>query len=130
MSTADTTATKDLHADHGHGHGSGHDHAHDEHHDHPPPKWYNPLRWMMSTNHKDIGTMYIVFALFAGIIGFTFSGLMRYELAHPGLQLFDGQHGFGTEQNYNVITTMHGLIMIFFMAVSHTHLTLPTKRIV
>jgi cytochrome c oxidase subunit 1 len=115
MSTADTATTKDLHADHGHGHGAGHDHAHDEHHDHPPPKWYNPLRWMMSTNHKDIGTMYLVFALIAGIIGFTFSGLMRYELAHPGLQLFDGKHGFGTEQNYNVITTMHGLIMIFFM---------------
>jgi cytochrome c oxidase subunit 1 len=115
MSTADTATTKDLHADHGHGHGPGHDQTHDEHHDHPAPKWYNPLRWMMSTNHKDIGTMYLVFALFAGIIGFTFSGLMRYELAHPGLQLFDGQHGFGTEQNYNVITTMHGLIMIFFM---------------
>ena len=117
MSTADTATPKDLHAHdgHGHGHGAGHDHAHDEHHDHPPPKWYNPLRWMMSTNHKDIGTMYLVFALIAGIIGFTFSGLMRYELAHPGLQLFDGKHGMGGEQNYNVITTMHGLIMIFFM---------------
>jgi cytochrome c oxidase subunit 1 len=62
--------------------------------------------------------MYLVFALFAGIIGFTFSGLMRIELQEPGLQLFDGKAFggfFGNEHSYNVITTMHGLIMIFFM---------------
>jgi cytochrome c oxidase subunit 1 len=99
-----------AHADHAHGH--------DDHHDHPAPRWYNPARWLFSTNHKDIGTMYLVFALFAGIIGFTFSGLMRIELQEPGLQLFDGKAFggfFGNEHSYNVITTMHGLIMIFFM---------------
>ena len=100
--------------DHGHGHGHGHDHAHD-HHD---PKWYSPARWLFSTNHKDIGTLYLIFAMCAGIIGFVFSGFMRAELAEPGLQLFNGTAFggfFGSEHNYNVITTMHGLIMIFFM---------------
>jgi cytochrome c oxidase subunit 1 len=99
--------------DHGHGHGHD-DHAHD-HHD---PKWYSPARWLFSTNHKDIGTLYIVFAMIAGVVGFVFSGFMRAELAEPGLQLFNGTAFggfFGSEHNYNVITTMHGLIMIFFM---------------
>jgi len=97
-------------ADHGH----GHDHAHD----HQDPKWYSPARWLFSTNHKDIGTLYLVFALMAGVVGFVFSGFMRAELAEPGLQLFNGTAFggfFGNEHNYNVITTMHGLIMIFFM---------------
>jgi cytochrome c oxidase subunit 1 len=84
-------------------------HAHDH-----GPAWYNPLRWLFSTNHKDIGIMYLVFALIAGIVGTGMSGLMRWELAEPGLQVFTG--GFwGNEHNYNVVTTMHGLIMIFFM---------------
>ncbi len=96
------------------------DHAHDDHghDDHAPPRWYNLHRWLTSTNHKDIGTLYLIFALFAGIIGFVFSGIMRVELMHPGLQLFDGKAFggfFGNEHAYNVITTMHGLIMIFFM---------------
>jgi cytochrome c oxidase subunit 1 len=106
---------------HDHGDGHGHDHAHDHAHDdhgHHDPKWYSPARWLFSTNHKDIGTLYLVFAMCAGVIGFIFSGIMRYELAEPGLQLFNGTAFggfFGHEQNYNVITTMHGLIMIFFM---------------
>ncbi len=103
----------------GHGHDHGHGHAHDDHaHDHHDPKWYSPSRWLFSTNHKDIGTLYLIFAMSAGIIGFVFSGFMRVELAEPGLQLFNGTAFggfFGTEHNYNVITTMHGLIMIFFM---------------
>jgi len=102
------------HADHGHDH--AHDHAHDDHHH--DPKWYSPSRWLFSTNHKDIGTLYLIFALCAGVVGFVFSGFMRAELAEPGLQLFNGTAFggfFGSEHNYNVITTMHGLIMIFFM---------------
>jgi cytochrome c oxidase subunit I len=83
------------------------------------PHWSDPRRWLFSTNHKDIGTMYLIFAIIAGIIGGALSGLIRWELAEPGLQVFNGQsvmgHVFGNEHNYNVVVTMHGLIMIFFM---------------
>ncbi len=80
------------------------------------PSIWNPARWLCSTNHKDIGLMYLVFAMFAGIIGFTLSGMMRFELMEPGLQYFTGEAGsWGDRHTYNVVTTMHGLIMIFFM---------------
>ena len=83
------------------------------HDDHRPSLW-DWKRWVYSTNHKDIGTMYLIFAIIAGVIGGVMSGLIRWELAEPGLQVFNG--GFwGNEHNYNVIVTMHGLIMIFFM---------------
>ncbi|MBU6373629.1 MAG: cytochrome c oxidase subunit I [Alphaproteobacteria bacterium] len=92
--------------------------AHDEAHaDHRPSLW-DWKRWVYSTNHKDIGTMYLIFAIIAGIVGGAFSGLIRWELAEPGLQVFNGTAFggfFGNEHNYNVIVTMHGLIMIFFM---------------
>jgi cytochrome c oxidase subunit 1 len=66
-------------------------------------------RFVLATNHKDIGTMYLVFALTTGVIGGAFSVLMRMELQEPGLQIFSQTH------EYNVFTTAHGLIMIFFM---------------
>ncbi|SDM22417.1 cytochrome c oxidase subunit I [Maricaulis salignorans] len=87
-------------------------------HDAHTPSMWDWKRWVFSTNHKDIGTMYLIFAILAGIIGGGMSGLIRWELAEPGLQVFDGMAFggfFGDAQGYNVITTMHGLIMIFFM---------------
>jgi cytochrome c oxidase subunit I len=65
-------------------------------------------RYLYSTNHKDIGTMYLVFAILAGLIAGIFSIVMRAELQHPGLQIFNNTH------TYNMIVTGHGLIMIFF----------------
>jgi len=79
-------------------------------------------RWFLSTNHKDIGTLYIIFAIQAGIVGAVLSGLIRWELAYPGIQLF--VHGSwldkiglieASKHGYNVVVTAHGLIMIFFM---------------
>ncbi len=82
-------------------------HHADEHHDHHPTGW---RRYVYSTNHKDIGTMYIVFAIFAGIIGGALSVGIRLELQDPGVQWFAGD-----EHLYNVFVTAHALIMIFFM---------------
>jgi len=96
-----------------------HDHAHHDA-DHKPGFF---ARWFMSTNHKDIGTLYLIFAIFAGIVGGAISGLMRAELMHPGIQYlgywYELLHGKGTadEANHlwNVLITAHGLIMVFFM---------------
>jgi cytochrome c oxidase subunit 1 len=66
-------------------------------------------RWLYSTNHKDIGTMYLIFAIMSGVFGGVLSLFMRLELQSPGLQIFGDPHV------YNVFTTGHGLIMIFFM---------------
>ena len=83
-----------------------HDHAHDDHAHAHPTGW---KRFVYSTNHKDIGTMYLVFAIIAGVIGAAMSIAIRIELMYPGVQLFHEAH------TYNVFVTSHGLIMIFFM---------------
>ncbi len=90
----------------------GHTAAHSDHGDHPTG-W---KRWVYSTNHKDIGTMYLIFAVIAGIIGGAMSVYMRMELQNPGIQWLPGnaEQGFDT-QLFNVIVTAHALIMIFFM---------------
>ncbi len=87
----DTTAH-----DHGYGH-AGHG-----------PGFFT--RWLCSTNHKDIGTLYLGFAMCAGLIGGLLSIIMRVNLMHPGDPLFHDNH-----QLYNVIITAHGLIMVFFV---------------
>jgi cytochrome c oxidase subunit 1 len=79
--------------------------AHADHHDHPT----GMRRWLFSTNHKDIGTLYLLFSIFAGLIGGALSILMRLELQEPGLQYFTDP------QAYNVVVTGHGLIMVFFV---------------
>jgi len=67
-------------------------------------------RWLFSTNARDIGTLYFIFALFSGLIGTAFSMLIRLELAGPGIQYLQGDH-----QLFNVIITAHALLMIFFL---------------
>ena len=67
------------------------------------------IRWLFSTNAKDIGTMYLMFALFSGLIGTAFSVLIRLELAAPGVQYISDN------QVYNSIITAHAILMIFFM---------------
>jgi cytochrome c oxidase subunit 1 len=93
----------------------------DDAHEHKPSFF---VRWFMSTNHKDIGTLYLIFAIFAGLIGGAVSGIMRAELMHPGLQVLPKVAAFLGEKNpsfdqqlhvWNVLITAHGLIMVFFM---------------
>jgi cytochrome c oxidase subunit 1 len=99
-----------------------HAHAAHDHADHPTG-W---RRYVYSTNHKDIGTMYLWFAIFAGCVGGILSVFMRMELAHPGIQIFSGLASmvYGTPEAealdagkhmFNVFVTAHGLLMVFFM---------------
>lgn len=66
-------------------------------------------RWFWSSNAKDIGTLYLIFALFAGLVGTAFSVLIRLELSAPGVQYISDN------QLYNSIITAHAIVMIFFM---------------
>ncbi len=81
--------------------------THTEHHPHGPTFW---VRWLCSTNHKDIGTLYILISLVSGLVGGGLTVLMRMELQAPGWQIIDGDG-----QLWNVWITAHGLIMVFFV---------------
>jgi len=102
---ATEVATHDSHDDADHGHPTG------------------LRRFLFSTNHKDIGTLYLAFAIGAGLIGSALSGAIRLNLMYPGIHIFptisailagDGSID-GAKNMYNVFTTAHGVIMIFFM---------------
>ncbi|WP_142847313.1 cytochrome c oxidase subunit I [Telmatospirillum sp. J64-1] len=82
------------------GHAGGHDHE-------APSGW---RRWVLSTNHKDIGTLYIIFSIFTGLVGGGLSMLLRLELMSPAESWIGGDY-----QLYNAIITAHGAIMVFFV---------------
>ena len=85
-------------------HGHAGDHAHDSHdHHHAPTGW---RRWVFATNHKDIGTLYLLFSFTMLMIGGLLAMIIRAELFQPGLQLVN-------PELFNQLTTMHGLIMVF-----------------
>ena len=109
-----TDTTANAFVEHGH---AGDAHAHDEH----VPGFF--ARWFMSTNNKDIGILYLIFAIIAGIIGGAISGFMRLELAEPGMQYLPLWVGGNLDASYhlwNVFITAHGLIMVFFMVMPAT----------
>jgi cytochrome c oxidase subunit 1 len=84
--------------------------GHDDHGDHKPGFF---TRWFYSTNHKDIGTLYLILAVVSGLLGLAFSVYMRMELMEPGIQYF-GTDGEPDGQHWNVVITAHALLMIFF----------------
>src|SRR5580698_7612875 len=86
------------------------DHAHD-HHDHKPSFF---VRWLCSTNHKDIGTLYLCFAVVGGVVGGILSEIMRAQLNFPGNTIVT------SGQEWNTIITSHGLLMIFFSVMPAT----------
>jgi cytochrome c oxidase subunit 1 len=97
---------------------AAHAYGHDDH-DHKPGFF---TRWFLSTNHKDIGTLYILFAIMAGLVGGALSGLIRLELDQPGIQIFSETSTISllglieqSKHGYNAVVTAHALIMIFFM---------------
>src|SRR4051795_6622548 len=86
--------------------------GHAEHADDHRPGFVT--RWLFSTNHKDIGTLYLIFAIMAGLIGGVISGLMPAPLMHTGSEIITNH------QTYNVLITAHGLIMVFFVVMPAT----------
>lgn len=86
---------------------------HHEHHDHKPT---GITRWLFSTNHKDIGTMYLLFSLIMFFIGGAMAMVIRAELFQPGLQFVDPQF-------FNSMTTVHALVMIFGRSILATRNT-------
>ena len=91
-------------------------------HDHPK----GLRRFLFSTNHKDIGTLYLILAVIGGLVGMLMSVAIRAELMHPGISVFPGlaQMLYGADPSmatdagknlYNVFITAHGVLMIFFM---------------
>ena len=84
-------------------HTGHHDHAHDDHHHHAPTGW---RRWVFATNHKDIGTLYLLFSFAMLMVGGVLALMIRAELFQPGLQVVN-------PELFNQLTTMHGLIMVF-----------------
>jgi len=80
----------------------------DHHHDDHAPRGLK--RWLYSTNHKDIGVLYLFYAVFAGLLGAAFSIALRAELMYPGDQIFNGNY-----QLYNVFLTAHAFLMVFFL---------------
>ena len=99
--------------DHAHGHDHGHDHAHDGNghaHGHGGHGHHGPyggiMRWITTTNHKDIGTLYLWFSFIMFMTGGAMAMVIRAELFSPGLQIVDPDF-------FNQMTTMHGLIMVF-----------------
>lgn len=92
-----STVIDHHHSDHG-------THPHDAHHAHDHPVGWR--RWLFATNHKDIGTLYLIFSFVMLLEGGTLALLLRAELFQPGLQLFKPEF-------FNQLTTMHGLVMVF-----------------
>lgn len=99
------------HQHHEHGHGTSHDHGHDDHHAPAHHSLKNGVLpwmkgWLFTTNHKDIGTLYLLFSLIMLFVGGGMALLIRLQLFQPGARFFDPNF-------YNVLVTVHGLVMVF-----------------